>query len=225
VRAPTATVVVFPGSNCEEETAAALLAAGFETERVWHEEVRPGRDLYVLPGGFSYGDYLRPGAVAARSPALPVVRAAWQRGAHVLGICNGFQILQEAGLLPGALVSNIPAGFLSRPVRLAPRPAGGAFGVAVGTRPFTWPIAHSTGRLHLTEAERVALWRAGRVLAAYRGDDPNGSLDHIAAIVDESGRVAGLMPHPERAADARLGSSDGARFFARLRREVARLAG
>lgn len=224
MRRPTAVVVVFPGSNCEEETAAALTAAGFDTERVWHEGVDAGRDLYVLPGGFSYGDYLRPGAVAARSPALPAVRRAWRAGAHLLGICNGFQILQEAGLLPGALLANAPAGFTSRLVRLAPRPAAGAFGRAVGARPFAWPIAHSTGRLHLAEDERAALWREGRVLAVYR-EDPNGSLDRIAGIVDPSGRVAGLMPHPERAADPRLGSADGGRFFARLAEEVAGLAG
>ena len=222
--APTAVVVVFPGSNCDEETQAALAAAGFASERAWHEAVGVGADLYVLPGGFSYGDYLRPGAVAARSPALPVVRAALAAGAHVLGICNGFQILQEAGLLPGALLANAPAGFLSRVVRLMPRPGRGVFGRAVGARPFTWPIAHSTGRLYLDDATRARLWRDERVLAVYR-DDPNGSLDRIAGILDESGRVCGLMPHPERAADRRLGSADGAAFFRRLAEEVAARAG
>ena len=222
--APTAVVVVFPGSNCDEETQAALAAAGFASERAWHEAVGVGADLYVLPGGFSYGDYLRPGAVAARSPALPVVRAALAAGAHVLGICNGFQILQEAGLLPGALLPNVPAGFLSRPVRLRPRACVGAFGRAMGSRPLAWPIAHSTGRLYLDEEERRRVRLDRRILAVYAGEDPNGSLDRIAGIVDPSGRVAGLMPHPERAADPRLGSADGALFFARLAREVAALA-
>jgi phosphoribosylformylglycinamidine synthase I len=220
-----AAVVVFPGSNCERESVEALAAAGFATRPVWHEAVAPGFDLYVVPGGFSYGDYLRPGAVAARSPALAALRRARDDGALVLGICNGFQVLQEAGLLPGALLANVPAGFRCRWTELRPRPARGPFGRAMGTRRLRWPIAHAAGRLFLAEGERERLWHDGRVLATYEGDDPNGSVDRIAGIVDATGRVAGLMPHPERAADTRLGSADGAAFLTRLRREAERRAG
>lgn len=214
-------MVVFPGTNCERETAEALAGAGFDTRLAWHEEAAEGADLYVLPGGFAHGDYLRPGAVAARSPALEVVRRAWQGGAHVLGICNGFQILQEAGLLPGALVANVPAGFRSRWVALRPRAARGAFGRAVGGARLRWPIAHGAGRFFAPEEVRRELWRSGRVLATYEGEDPNGSLDRIAGVVDASGRVAGVMPHPERAVDRRLGGEDGRAFFLRLREALA----
>lgn len=218
-----AAVVVFPGTNCDRETGEALVAAGFSVESVWHEAVPQGRDLYVLPGGFSYGDYLRPGAVAARSPAMDAVRRAWQDGSLVLGICNGFQVLQEAGLLPGVLLANIPAGFSCRWVDLGPAGAAGPFGRAFGQACVRWPIAHAAGRLHLSQGERAEALGSGRVLATYLGEDPNGSVDRIAGLVDASGRVAGLMPHPERAADARLGSDDGRGFFARLRQEVSAL--
>lgn len=214
--------MVFPGSNCDRETVEALGAAGFDASLAWHEAVPAGLDLYVLPGGFSYGDYLRPGAVAARSPAVDAVRRAHADGAHVLGLCNGFQVLQEAGLLPGVLLANVPAGFRCRWTTLGPRAAAGSFGAAMGEGEVRWPIAHSTGRLHLSDDDRRAVWNEGRVLATYAGDDPNGSIDRIAGLTDATGRVAGLMPHPERAVDARLGSADGAAFFARLREEVAR---
>lgn len=216
-----AAVVVFPGTNCDRETEEVLTAAGFEASRVWHETVPEGLDLYVLPGGFSYGDYLRPGAVAARSPALSALRRAWRDGSLLLGICNGFQVLQEAGLLPGALLPNVPAGFRCRWVDLEPAGAEGPFGRALGEEPVRWPIAHAAGRLHLGADERLEAWRGGRVLATYAGPDPNGSVDRIAGLTDATGRVAGLMPHPERAADGRLGSAAGRRFFDRLREEVA----
>lgn len=219
---PVAHVVLFPGSNCDFETARALERAGFRTERIWHTELQRGAQLYVLPGGFSYGDYLRPGAVAARSRALTVIREAVdQDGALVLGICNGFQILIEAGFLPGSLEANEPIGFRNRTVTLAPMWARGPFGVALSTEAVRWPIAHSTGRYVVDEATRRRLWRDGRILAVYgAGEDPNGSVDRIAGLTDATGRIAGLMPHPERDADPRVGGVDGLRFFARLRDQL-----
>ena len=219
--APEAVVAIFPGSNCDSETVRALTRAGFRAHGVWHTDLARGATLYVLPGGFTYGDYLRPGAIAAHSPALRVLREAVDEdGALALGICNGFQILTEAGFLPGSLEPNRPTGFRCRPVTLCPKRAHGPFARALGTSTVNWPIAHSTGRYVVSEAVRRELWREGRVLAVYADpDDPNGSVDRIAAISDETGRIAGFMPHPERAADPRLGARDGLRFFERLLRE------
>ncbi|MBE3555714.1 MAG: phosphoribosylformylglycinamidine synthase subunit PurQ [Firmicutes bacterium] len=217
---PRAAVVLFPGTNCDRETYHALTRAGWQATRLWASEVDVGYDLYVLPGGFSYGDYLRPGAIAAHRPQLgPILRAAAE-GAMVLGICNGFQILLEAGVLPGVLLPNEPVGFRCRAEQILPQNAQGPFGRALGKRPLSWPIAHAAGRFWAEDSELDTLWEHRRVLAVY-ADDPNGSVDRIAGICDPSGRIAGLMPHPERAADRRLGNVDGLFFFQRLREEVA----
>lgn len=217
---PRAAVVLFPGTNCDRETYHALTRAGWQATRLSLSEVDVGYDLYVLPGGFSYGDYLRPGAIAAHRPQLGLLLRAAAEGALVLGICNGFQILLEAGVLPGVLLPNEPIGFRCRAEQILPQNAQGPFGRALGEKPLSWPIAHAAGRFFAGASEVERLWKQQRVLAIYAGD-PNGSIDRIAGICDPSGRIAGLMPHPERAADPRMGNVDGLFFFQRLREEVA----
>jgi phosphoribosylformylglycinamidine synthase I len=224
--APKACVVVFPGTNGDLDAQNALRRAGWQAERVFHTDPMEGFSLYVLPGGFSYGDYLRPGAVAARSPALATVRRQLPKGALVLGICNGFQILLEAGLLPGALLFNEPPGFRSRYVTVQPARAIGPFGRALGEVPLRLPVAHQAGRVWLPTAVKDRVLRGRQVLATYApGENPNGSMDDVAGLTDESGQVAGLMPHPERASHPLLPSADGLAFLARLREEVLGLAG
>jgi phosphoribosylformylglycinamidine synthase subunit PurQ / glutaminase len=215
-------VVVFPGSNCDRDTTHGLAVAGAEPVELWHEQASlDGVAAVVLPGGFAYGDYLRAGVIARFSPVMRSVAAFASAGGLVLGICNGFQVLAEAGLVPGALLRNRSLRFLGRDVTIAPERLDTPFTRAVGERrPLRMPIAHGEGCYYADEATLDALERDGQVLFRYvradgtaAGDDewsnPNGSLRAIAGVVNAAGNVAGLMPHPERASEAVLGSDDG----------------
>jgi phosphoribosylformylglycinamidine synthase len=216
-----AAVIVFPGSNCDRDAAVALeQVTGKKPAMVWHQDTAlpAGIDLALLPGGFSYGDYLRAGAMAARSPIMAAVRAHAERGGYVLGVCNGFQVLTEARLLPGALTRNIGLRFVCKPVRLKIENADTAFTRAFGeARETEIPIAHADGRYVADAATLDRLEGEGQVALRYV-DNPNGSARDIAGLIDASGRVMGLMPHPERACDPTLGRRGGAPIFESLAR-------
>ncbi len=215
----TADVVVFPGSNCDYDTQEALRTAlpGAQVRRQWHEDLDLAHsDLCVLPGGFAYGDYLRAGALAARSPAVAAVKALIARGGLVLGICNGFQVLVEAGILPGAFQTNDVQHFLCRDVHL--RVASNASPFLSGLREgavIRLPIAHQEGNYRLTPREYEELADSGRIALQYctrdgRADEnPNGSFRSVAGVLGAGGRVLGMMPHPERASWPALGRADG----------------
>jgi phosphoribosylformylglycinamidine synthase len=217
-------VVVFPGSNCDRDALhAADAVMGADARFVWHQERDLGRpDLVVLPGGFSYGDYLRCGAMARFSPVMESVVAHAERGGAVLGICNGFQVLCEAGLLPGVLLRNAGLRFVCRDVRIRVESAGTPFTSAVpeGTV-LRMPVAHGDGNWNAAPEVLREMAAHGQVVFRYvdadgrrsPGANPNGSLDDVAGIRNLRGNVLGLMPHPERAAEAILGSEDGARLF------------
>lgn len=213
-----AAVIVFPGSNCDRDLAVVFRDAGFATQMVWHKETRlpDGIDVVGIPGGFSFGDYLRCGAIAARSPICRAVADHALRGGFVLGICNGFQVLTETGLLPGALMRNRRLHYICRPVPLIVGRAESPFtaGYAPGER-ITMPIAHHDGNYTADDDTLDRLRKEGRVAFAY-GDNPNGSRHDIAGILSDNRRVLGMMPHPERAADPALGGTDGRRLFAGL---------
>jgi phosphoribosylformylglycinamidine synthase subunit PurQ / glutaminase len=215
-------VVVFPGSNCDRDTLHGLTVAGAEPVELWHEQASlDGLAAVVLPGGFAYGDYLRAGVIARFSPVMRAVAAFSEEGGLVLGICNGFQVLAEAGLVPGALLRNRSLRFLGRDVTIAPERLDTPFTHAIGERrPLRMPIAHGEGCYYADEATLDALERDGQVLFRYVGRDgavaddderanPNGSLRAIAGVMNARGNVAGLMPHPERASETILGSEDG----------------
>jgi phosphoribosylformylglycinamidine synthase len=210
-----AAVIVFPGSNCDRDVAVALeRAMGRAPAMIWHgEAVLPPLDLIVVPGGFSYGDYLRSGAMAAHSPIMREVIARAKGGTPVLGICNGFQVLTEAGLLPGALMRNASLKFVCRDVELIVERAAAPF-THLYRRGQTvrFPVAHMDGNYFADDATLDALEGEGRVAFRYR-DNPNGSARDIAGIVNERGNVLGLMPHPERLADPALGGTDGRAMF------------
>ena len=215
-------VVVFPGSNCDRDTTHGLRVAGAEPVELWHEGASlDGVAAVVLPGGFAYGDYLRAGVIARFSPVMRAVAGFARDGGLVLGICNGFQVLAEAGLVPGALLRNRSLRFLGRDVTIAPERLDTPFTRELGERrPLRMPIAHGEGCYYADDATLDALERDGQVLFRYvrpdgapAGDDeranPNGSLRAIAGVLNGAGNVAGLMPHPERASEAVLGSEDG----------------
>ncbi len=218
-------VVRFPGSNCEAETIRAAHGAGAEVTEVWHREPDlGGADLVILPGGFSYGDYLRCGSIARFSPVMEAVRRHARAGGAVVGICNGFQILCEAGLLPGALVRNEGLHFVSRPVTLRVERTGTVCTAAIRAgEQFTVPVGHGDGR-YVAPADTLAMLEAeGRVVFRYVDGscldapaNPNGALHDIAGICDATGRVVGFMPHPERLADPRQGTDAGLRVFASM---------
>lgn len=196
-------MVVFPGVNCEHDVAQALGALGAETELVWHRETDlSGLDGVVLPGGFAHGDALRTGAIARFSPAMTEVARMAADGSPVLGICNGWQVLCEAGLLPGAHIANRDLSFICRHVELEVVDTGTVLtsGAHIGQR-LTIPLNSYQGNW-------VDTSRSGRVIARYV-DDPNGSQDRAAAVANEAGNVVGIMPHPERATSELLGSEDG----------------
>lgn len=210
-------VIVFPGSNCDRDMAVALRAAtGKAPAMVWHRnsELPPGTDFIALPGGFSYGDYLRSGAMAARSPVMDAVRGAAARGVPVLGVCNGFQVLTEAGLLPGALMRNAGLNFVCRSVRLAVANNQSLFtsGYAAGEE-IRIPVAHHDGNYFADDATLDRLEGDGRVAFRYC-EAVNGSARDIAGVLNDAGNVLGMMPHPERACDPAHGNQDGARLFA-----------
>ncbi len=206
-------VVVFPGSNCDRDALHASRLAGADAVPLWHEtpDLR-GADLVILPGGFAYGDYLRAGVLARFSPIMAKVREHAARGGLVLGICNGFQVLAEAGLVPGALLRNASLRFEHRWVRLSVERRDTPFTRAVPAgMSLRMPVAHGEGCYYLPEDDLARLEASGRVLFRYAEPEgnPNGSLHDIAGVTDSGGRVCGLMPHPERASEALLGSDDG----------------
>jgi len=219
-------VVAFPGSNCDRDAVHAVGLAGAQGELLWHEETDlHGAEAVILPGGFAHGDYLRAGAIARFSPAMSAVREHAARGGLVLGICNGFQVLTEAGLLPGALLRNDTLRFEHRWVRLAVERRDTPFTHAVPDgRTLRLPIAHGEGCYFLPEADLDALEARGGVVFRYAPPEgnPNGSARDIAGVIDESGRVCGLMPHPERASELILGSDDGLLLIRSLVESMAR---
>ncbi len=208
-------VVVFPGSNCDADTLAAAREAGTDAYFVWHRDTDLQRaDIVILPGGFSYGDYLRSGAIARFSPIMPAVADHAHAGGPVLGICNGFQILCEAGLLPGSLMRNARLKFLSRPVRVCVEAIDTPFTRLYRSgEELTVPIAHGDGRYVLDAGAAAELEAGGQVVWRYLGDNPNGSTNAIAGICNAGRNVVGIMPHPERRHTPVLGGQDGARVF------------
>jgi phosphoribosylformylglycinamidine synthase I len=203
-------VVVFPGTNCEHDVIHAVETLGAQGELLWHGDARVGQvDAVVLPGGFAHGDYLRPGALARFSPVMDAVTTFAQAGGPVIGICNGFQVLTEAGLLPGALQKNGRLRFLCRPTRLRVASTDSVLTrlAALGEE-LTIPINHFSGNYTCDADTLRMLQDDGRVVLRYV-DNPNGSIDAIAGISNAAGNVVGLMPHPERAASALVGSEDG----------------
>ena len=217
-------VIVFPGSNCDRDLKVAIeTVTGRSPDMVWHKdsELPSGTGLIAIPGGFSYGDYLRSGAMAARSPVMRAVAEAAGRGVPVLGICNGFQVLTEAGLLPGALMRNAGLSFVSRPVGLTVENAQSLFtaryrqGEAIAI-----PVAHHDGNYQADPETLDRLEGEGRVAFRY-SERVNGSARQIAGIINDSGNVLGMMPHPERALEAAHGNTDGRRLFEGLLETVA----
>jgi phosphoribosylformylglycinamidine synthase len=219
-------VVRFPGSNCDFDSVRAAEQAGTNAYLVWHRDTSlRGADVVILPGGFSYGDYLRSGAIARFSPIMQAVQRHAADGGPVLGICNGFQILCEAHLLPGALMRNAGLTFVSKPVDVVVERADTVFtsAYATGGR-LRLPVAHGDGRFVANEDTLRMLEAEGRVVLRYVPaseaspfqPNPNGSANHIAGISNASGTVVGIMPHPERVADSLLGAPDGLGFFASL---------
>lgn len=218
-----AAVITFPGSNCDRDLTVALQQTGFDVTSVWHKDsaLPEGIDLVGIPGGFSYGDYLRCGAIAANSPVCSAVKTHADKGGYVFGVCNGFQVLTETRLLPGALMRNAGLKYLCKTVDLnvgesdspflAQYEAGSSIQV---------PIAHHDGNYTATRDELDRLEGDGRVAFRY-ADNPNGSDRDIAGITSANGRVLGMMPHPERASDPALGGADGARLFAGLLAQMA----
>jgi phosphoribosylformylglycinamidine synthase len=212
-------VIVFPGSNCDRDAAVALeRVTGKRPTMVWHADqtLPDGLDLALLPGGFSYGDYLRAGAMSARAPIMAAIRAHAERGGLVLGVCNGFQVLAEAGLLPGALLRNAGMRFVCRPVRLSIANVNTPFTRAYREiRETTIPVAHADGRFYADDETLDRLEGEGRVTLRYL-DNPNGSMRDIAGIANARGNVMGMMPHPEREADPTLGRMGGWPIFQSL---------
>jgi len=222
--APRVSVVAFPGSNCDEDAAiAARTILGAHVTMVRHDEASLGEpDLVILPGGFSYGDYLRSGAMARFSPVMDAVAAFARGGGAVLGICNGFQILCEAGLLPGAMLRNAGMRFVCRDVFLRVESKRTPFTLAINRGDvLRMPVAHGDGNWTADDAVFAEMTARDQIVFRYvrpdgsrgGGANPNGSRDDVAGICNREGNVVGLMPHPERASDALLGGTDGARLF------------
>ncbi|MEX0368522.1 MAG: phosphoribosylformylglycinamidine synthase subunit PurQ [Ruegeria sp.] len=210
-----AAVVVFPGSNCDRDLAVALKAAGADVQMVWHKDTAlpDGVDLVGVPGGFSFGDYLRCGAIAANSPICGAVRAHADKGGYVFGVCNGFQVLTETGILPGALLRNAGLKYICKTVGLRIETSQSAFTEGYNAGDVVdIPIAHHDGNYFADDATLDALEGEDRVAFRYT-DNPNGSQRDIAGILSENRRVLGMMPHPERAADAGHGGTDGQALF------------
>lgn len=213
-----AAVVTFPGSNCDRDLAVAFERAGWDVVRVWHKDTAlpEGVDVVGVPGGFSFGDYLRCGAIAAQSPIGAAVKAHAARGGYVLGICNGFQVLTEMQLLPGALMRNAGLKFVCRMLTLRVATADSSFtaGYAKGQE-ITVPVAHHDGNYTIGADGLKQLQDQDRIAFTY-ADNPNGSVADIAGILSENRRVLGMMPHPERVVDPLQGGTDGAVLFKAL---------
>jgi phosphoribosylformylglycinamidine synthase len=213
-------VIVFPASNCDRDAQTALRhVTGEEPHMVWHQETDlPDVDLVVLPGGFSYGDYLRCGAMAAQSNIVRAVKAHADRGGAVVGICNGFHVLTETRMLPGVLMRNADLRFVCRPVRLEVDETQSAFTRLYDKgQEITFPVAHGEGNYYADDETLDRLEGEGRVAFRYAdGDNPNGSARNIAGILNEKRNVLGLMPHPERVCDPLLGGTDGTILFKSL---------
>ncbi|HYF23509.1 MAG TPA: phosphoribosylformylglycinamidine synthase subunit PurQ [Caulobacteraceae bacterium] len=211
-----AAVVVFPGSNCDRDCKVAVeRSTGAPVAMVWHQDTAlpDGLDLIVLPGGFSYGDYLRCGAIAAQSPVMREVKAAADRGVAVLGICNGFQILCEAGMLPGGLLKNAGLKYVCKPIELEVTNGQTRFTAGYrGKRTVTMTQGNGDGNYFADEDTLDRLEGEGRVAFRYV-DNPNGSRRNIAGLLNDRGNVLGMMPHPDRAFEQDLGSADGATLF------------
>ena len=211
-----AAVVVFPGSNCDRDCKVAVeRSTGAKVEMVWHAETElpQGLDLIVLPGGFSYGDYLRCGAMAAQSPVMADVKTAAERGVAVVGICNGFQVLCEAHMLPGALLRNASLKYVCKPVALEVTNGQTRFTAGYqGRREVKMTVGNGEGSYFADDATLDRIEGEGQVVFRYR-ENPNGSARDIAGIVSAKGNVLGMMPHPDRAFEDELGSSDGAILF------------
>ena len=223
-------VVTFPGSNCDEDMIHVLeTLMGQQVERLWHKEHDlKGVDMVGLPGGFSYGDYLRSGAIARFSPIMQEVAAHAKKGGLVFGVCNGFQVLCEAGLVPGALLHNEGQKFISKNIFIRRATANTALTNAVPDKALKIPIAHGEGRFHADAATLKALKDNDQVIFRYCDAEgriidtanPNGSKENIAGVCNKERNVFGMMPHPERACDERLGNTDGRSLFASLLKEV-----
>lgn len=213
-----AAVVVFPGSNCDRDLAVAFEASGARVSKVWHKDtaIPEGVDIIGIPGGFSFGDYLRCGAIAANSPICKSVAAHAERGGYVIGICNGFQVLTETGLLPGALLRNAGLKYICKTVGLKVETASTPFtqGYANGDL-IDIPIAHHDGNYFADDETIARLQGEDRVAFTYT-ETPNGAKADIAGIVSQNRRVLGMMPHPERAADVMHGGTDGQALFRAL---------
>lgn len=210
-----AAVIVFPGSNCDRDLADAFARAGADVSMVWHKQsdLPAGLDLVAIPGGFSFGDYLRCGAIAARSPICSAVVDHANRGGYALGICNGFQVLTETGLLPGALMRNSGLKFICKPVELQVSTSDSMFTHGYQTDELvTFPVAHHDGN-YLADADLVSRLNDQDRVAFRYGAPLNGSVDNIAGVLSKNRRVLGMMPHPERAADAGVGATDGKAMF------------
>ncbi len=216
-------VVVFPGSNCDRDLVVAFERAGASVTKIWHKDTSlpDGLDLIGVPGGFSFGDYLRCGAIAAQSPICQAIVGHANKGGYVFGVCNGFQILTETGLLPGALQRNANLKFICKPVDLRVENTATAFTSGYKQdQNITIPIAHHDGN-YSADADTVArLQGEGRVAFTYT-DNPNGSVADIAGVLSENGRVLGMMPHPERAIDAGHGGEDGQAVFTSVMGQMA----
>tara|TARA_B000000557_G_scaffold60275_1_gene47145 strand:- start:823 stop:1482 length:660 start_codon:yes stop_codon:yes gene_type:complete len=210
-----AAVIVFPGSNCDRDMVCALNLAGHEVISVWHKETELPKniDLVAIPGGFSFGDYLRCGAIAAKSPIFKEVLKHIERGGYALGVCNGFQILTEAGVLPGILQQNIKTKFISKAVDLRVLNTTSIFTRRyVHEEPISIPIAHHEGNYFASSDDLKKLKDGDRIAFKYI-DNPNGALEDIAGILSENHRVLGMMPHPERHTENVHGCQDGYPFF------------
>ncbi len=217
-----AVVITYPGSNCDRDLVRGFELAGFEVERVWHKDTDMPQNVDVVgvPGGFSYGDYLRCGAIAARSAISPAIVAHAEKGGYVLGVCNGFQVLTEMGILPGVLMRNQSLKYICRVVGLRVTTSASPFTSAYGADVvIDVPIAHHDGN-YVADTDTLARL-AGEDRIAFRYvDNPNGSVDDIAGILSENRRVLGMMPHPERRVEAAQGGTDGAALFRSLLAEM-----
>lgn len=213
-----AAVIVFPGSNCDRDLAVAFERAGMDVTMVWHKDtdLPEGLDIVGVPGGFSFGDYLRCGAIAANSPICKSLIQHTERGGYAVGVCNGFQILTETGILPGALRRNAGLKYICRTVGLKVENAETAFtsGYELGQE-IQVPIAHHDGNYFVTDEKLAQLRDEGRIAFTYT-DNPNGSVADIAGVISKNRRVLGMMPHPERAADEGHGGTDGVAMFRSL---------